>query len=116
MANTEPAGPPDFNRISKIRDEAVRFQSETRTMTVNMIKAKSEHFIKKYEYLHKESIHLFKKICEKELDDGHFSYMLQCLSQMERNQINQFDASAKFGTRVYDAYIKPKLDGIKKDE
>lgn len=108
-------GPPDFNRISKIKDEAIRFQTETSRMTVNMIRAKMDHFMKKYEYLHKESVHLFKKISEKELDQGHFAYMLQCLSQMEQKQINQFDASAKFGTRVYDAYIKPKLDNVKTD-
>lgn len=73
---------------------------------------KVTHFEKKYPEFRNKYENLFKVACSRKIDKNMLNYMFDLKDKINAKEIDQFSASAKVGTCLYDKYINPKITNL----
>ena len=73
-------------------------------------KDKQRIFRKKYPEFSERYPVLFEMSTREDFDIRKFQYMIHMRDSVSKNNISQYDASAKVGTMLYNDYVKPLVD------
>lgn len=97
-------------------DEILRIVDDIRdSMTQGTVaggeNARRQHFEKKYPEFADRHRHLFDMVCENEFDRDRLKYMLEMRDSIEKKDISFENASKQIGQKMFDVYVKPKING-----
>lgn len=73
---------------------------------------KADIFGKKYPVFKEKYEKMFEIACTRPLELDKLRFMLKHLEKMRNNELDQHQASAKVGQKLYDQYVEPKIRNL----
>ena len=90
-------------------EEIIAIVNDIVASTLPVTERKTEYTKKYPEFVERYPV-LFASSCEDNFDYNRFKYMMRMREQVTSNKKTLEDASKEVGQRMFDAYVKPKLD------
>ena len=97
----------DINEVREIVEEIVSSPGSA--------KDKERSFEMKYPAFAKRYPMLFKVACRPDFDRARLEHIFHMMGLVKNNTISYEDASKRFGQEMFDTYVKPNIDRIKKN-
>lgn len=78
------------------------------------IKEKERIYTTKYSHFVERYPMLFKMACKPDFDMSRLDYILGMMARVNTNELSYDNATKEFGQKMFDTYVKPNLDKMKK--
>jgi hypothetical protein len=104
--------PPSSLDTERIIKDVKAMRSDYIQLKAAMMKKDQIEIIlkKKYPFLEDSYKPIFKIIMSEAYDFEKLSFMLNMAKNIEKKEINEYDASVQVGTVLYNQYVKPKIN------
>lgn len=74
------------------------------------VKDKTTFFTEKYPEFVKNYPGLFEMVCQRKIEMGNLSFMIDMLTKMKNDNMTQFDASSHVGQMLFSKYVEPNIN------
>jgi hypothetical protein len=103
--------PPAVLDVDRVIKDVKNMRNDYLELKASMMKKDQIEIIlkKKYPFLEETYRAIFNIVASDAYDFNKLSFMLNMAKNVEKKEIDEYEASVKVGTVLYEQYVKPKI-------